>query len=370
MPRKGENIYKRKDSRWEGRYVRGYDISGKAQLGYVYARTYSEAKEKLLAAKKTDKPIINTEKQNFSFYCDEWLLLCRSRVKESTYTKYYTIINRHLKPTLGNYLPKNLNTIVVEKFSHMLLTDVKLSAKTVKDILTVLRSVLKYVAEQCSDSTLESVKVIYPRENRREMRVLTVEEQNRLVKELTENMDYVKLGILLALITGLRIGEVCALRWEDISIDNKVLHVSQTMQRLRVTEENSAQKTRILIGDTKSSKSDRYIPLTDYAVDLCQQRKVSNPKAYVLTGDEQKYIEPRTLHNHLSKICRACELKDVHFHTLRHTFATRCVEAGFEVKSLSEILGHSNTKVTMDRYVHSSMELKRNNMDKLSMFEM
>lgn len=370
MPRKGENIYKRKDSRWEGRYIRGYDISGKAQIGYVYAKSYSEVKEKLLAAKKTDRPNSNSEKQNFAFYCEEWLLLCRSKVKESTYVKYQTIINRHLKATLGEYLPRNLNTVVVEQFSHMLLTDEKLSTKTVRDILTVLKAVLKYIEDRCGNDMMQTIKVIYPRENKREMRVLTVEEQNRLVNELTEDMTHIKFGILLALITGLRIGEICALKWEDIVIDDKVLHVSQTMQRLRITEGNSSQKTRILIGDAKSSSSDRYIPLTDYAIALCRQREIADPEAFVLTGDAKKYMEPRTLHNHLSKICQSCGLKDVHFHTLRHTFATRCVEAGFEVKSLSEILGHSTTKVTLDRYVHSSMELKRNNMDKLSKFEM
>ena len=370
MPRKGENIYKRKDSRWEGRYIRGYDLSGKAQLGYVYAKTYGEVREKLLAAKQSDKPMGCSNKKDFAFYCDEWLLLCRSRVKESTFTKYHTVINRHLKPLLGYYMPESLNTVVVENFSHVLLTEEKLSTKTVRDILTVLRAVLKYVSEHCASEEIQSIKVIYPRESKRDIRVLTVEEQNCLIKELTEDMDHVKFGILLALIAGLRIGEICALRWGDISINNKVLHVSQTMQRIKVTEGNSSRKTKVAIGDAKSSSSDRYIPLTDYAVALCRENKVPSPEAYVLTGNAGKYMEPRTLHNHLSKICRACGLKDVHFHTLRHTFATRCIEAGFEVKSLSEILGHSNTKVTMDRYVHSSMELKRNNMDKLAMFEM
>ena len=103
-----------------------------------------------------------------------------------------------------------------------------------------------------------------------------------------------------------------------IVIDDKVLHVSQTMQRLRITEGNSSQKTRILIGDAKSSSSDRYIPLTDYAIALCRQREIEDPEAFVLTGDAKKYMEPRTLHNHLSKICQSCGLKDVHFHTLRH----------------------------------------------------
>lgn len=368
MPRKGENIYKRKDARWEGRYIRGYDLAGKAQFGYVYAKTYSEVKQKLFAARQNIQTA-TPGKKNLAAYCDEWLLISRSKVKESTYVKYYTIINRHLKPELGRSLLQNMNTVLIEQLSHKLLTEQKLSAKTVRDILTVLKSILKYAESQCGTGSISSIKVIYPREVKKEMRVLTVEEQNRLIRELTDNTDAVKFGILLALITGMRIGEICALKWGDVSITDRVLHVSQTMQRLQIPEEDSIRRTRILVGEAKSSCSDRYIPLTGSALILCENMRREDPDAYVLTGAPDRYMEPRTLHNHLHRICQSCGLEEVHFHTLRHTFATRCVEAGFEVKSLSEILGHSNTKVTLDRYVHSSMELKRSNMEKLTVFD-
>ena len=197
--------------------------------------------------------------------------------------------------------------------------------------------------------------------------------------------------MLLALLTGLRVGEICALRWSDISLSHQTLCIRQTMQRLKNIEnageskgpENSqrpentenaedregtaAGKTRILISAPKSNTSVRVIPLNRELTELCRKWKPLNPKAYVLTGEEKRYMEPRTLQYRMERYTKACGLEGVHFHTLRHSFATRCVEAGFEMKSLSEILGHSSPRITLERYVHSSLELKRENMDRLTL---
>lgn len=137
------------------------------------------------------------------------------------------------------------------------------------------------------------------------------------------------------------------------------------MQRLRDLDCTGRGKTKVMIGCPKSDTSNRTIPLTDSAVRLCRQYDPHRPAAFLLTGTEQ-FMEPRLAQIRLAKYVKACGLDGVHFHTIRHTFATRCVEAGFEIKSLSEILGHANTSITMDCYVHSSMELKRMNMDKLT----
>lgn len=165
---------------------------------------------------------------------------------------------------------------------------------------------------------------------------------------------------------GCGIGEVCALRWGDISLPDCTLTVSSTMLRLKDYGANARQKTKIVMTDPKSSTSVRVIPLTQYAKKLCALRKKKDPAAFVLTGEKDHYMEPRTLQYRLERYTAECGLVDVHFHVLRHTFATRCVEVGFEIKSLSEILGHTSPKFTLERYVHSSMELKRNNMDKLA----
>lgn len=362
MSKRGENIYKRKDGRWEGRYVRAYDPSGKARLGYVYGKTYRETREKLWAAKAAHPG--RSLDGDFSDYCDKWLALRRHDVGDSTYVKYSTIVRKHLRPALGKRFPEQIDTVLLTDFSRKLL-EKGLAPKTAKDILMVLHALLQYISKQ-TEGSLPPVEVVYPRERRQEIRVLSPEEQARLVAFLLQDMDFVKFGVLLALLTGMRIGEVCALRWGGISLERGELQVAATMQRLQLPHAGGARKTQVVIGNAKSSASCRRIPLTDTALELCRRMQREDPRAFILTGRSDKYLEPRALQYRLKKYVQNCGLEGVHFHTLRHTFATRCVEVGFEIKSLSEILGHASTIITLDRYVHASMDLKRENMRKLS----
>lgn len=369
MSKKGENIYKRKDKRWEGRYIKGYHPDGTPKYGYCYGKTYREAKQKVLAAKTalaTGASVPSTSrKRRFGFFCDEWLRLNRNRVKESTYVKYCGIMEKHIKPRLGGCLVQSLSSVMIEQFSHELLYEEELAPKTVKDILTMLHSVIKYTTKQFPEP-IPMIEIVYPKIPKNEMRVLTRDEQTRFVQYLLKDMDSCKFGVLLALLTGMRIGEVCALRWENVSLTEKTVNVKCTMQRLRDLGENRTSKTKIVISEPKSDTSARLIPLTDYAVKLCKTQWRGCPSAFVLTGDTQRYIEPRSMQYKLERYTEECGLDGVHFHTLRHSFATRCVEVDFEIKSLSEILGHSSPRITLERYVHSSMELKRDNMNKLA----
>lgn len=364
MSRRGENIYKRKDNRWEGRYIRSYNADGKARLGYVYGKTYKEVREKLQTVKTTEPKLCGTSGKVFSDYCDEWLLLSRNRVKESTYVKYRKVIDKHLKPRMGQYMPDKINVLVIEEFSNELLNEKKLSPKTVRDILTVLHTILKYTCKQ-DGVTERHIEIIYPKDEKKDMRVLNLEEQQRLIQYLIEDMDEVKFGILLALFSGMRIGELCALKWKDIDLVYKTITISSTMQRVANTDVNEKKKTKILVGSAKSEHSKRIVPLTEWSENLCRQMNPGNPEAYILTGTDKHFMEPRTLQYRFKKYTSDCKLEGVHFHTLRHTFATRCVEVDFELKSLSKILGHASSKITLDRYVHSSLEVKRANMEKL-----
>lgn len=365
---KGENIFKRKDGRWEARYVKSRNAEGKIKYGYCYGKSYREAKDKAAKLKaaiimgalppETGKP------RKFVFYCDEWLRVRRSRVKESTYIKYNTILEKHIKPCFGELAPEGITSARVAEFTDGLQHKAGLSPKTVRDILILLRGILKYTSAQIPDA-LPQIEISYPRCVRQEMRVLSREEQGRLAAYLVDNMDACSFGVTLALFTGMRIGELCALRWENISLEERTVLVNATLQRLQDRDAQCGARTRIVTGAPKSESSTRIIPLTDYTAELCRRMKPQSAAAFVLTGTE-KYMEPRTLQYRIEKYCRSCDLEGVHFHTLRHTFATRAVEAGFELKSLSEILGHSSTTVTLDRYVHSSLDMKRRNMEKLA----
>lgn len=369
MSKKGENIYKRKDKRWEARFIKGYGPDGGIRYGYCYAKTYREAKEKINKAKagllQDTIPAKNNPKR-FSAYCDEWLMLCRDRVKESTYVKYETTINNHIKPGLGECLLSDLSSVIIEQFGHKLMFEEELSARTVRCILMEVHSVIKYIQRQEPEVLSQHIEVIYPKDCKKEMRVLSREEQQKLTAYLLYKMDNCKFGVLLALLTGLRIGEVCALRWQDICLEDKTLTVSSTMLRLKDYDKDASQKTKIVLSKPKSSTSTRVIPLTDYTLQLCKRWKKKDSAAFILTGENGRYMEPRTLQYRLEKYTAECGLEGVHFHVLRHTFATRCVEVGFEIKSLSEILGHTSPRFTLEQYVHSSMELKRDNMKKLA----
>ena len=369
MSKKGENIYKRKDKRWEARYIKSYHPDGSPKYGYCYGKTYREAKQKAAEAKAAifmGEPIPTaSRRRHFAFYCDEWLRIQRNRVKASTFVKYSGVLEKHIKPRLGGCLVPSLSSRIVEQFSHDLLFEEELSPKTVKDILTVLHAVIRYTFKQFPESR-PMIEIVYPKVPRKEMRVLSREEQTRLVEYLLRDMDECKFGVLLALLTGMRIGEVCALRWENVSLTEQTVTVKYTMQRLRNLDEDRISRTKIVISEPKSDTSARIIPLTDYTVKLCQTQWGLRPEAFVLTGEADRYLEPRSMQYRLARYTEECGLKDVHFHTLRHTFATRCVEVDFEIKSLSEILGHASPRITLERYVHSSMALKRDNMNKLA----
>ena len=367
---KGENIFRRKDGRWEARYAKGHQPSGKIIYGFCYGKSYREAKEKVTKCKAEILcGLRETQKArlDMSFYCDEWLRITRNRVKSATYVKYETIVEKHIKPRLGKCYPAALSTCAIENFTSVLTHEDCLSARTVRGILICLRSIIKYMNKQ-SAGLPRSVEIVYPKEDMKETRVMSDEEQTRFIEYLLNDINECKFGILLALLTGMRIGEICALRWGDINPYLNIIRVSSTMQRLKDVDRGGRQ-TKIQIGSPKSRCSARVIPMSGQLSELCGSMRCPNDRAYILTGAE-RYIEPRTLQYRLKKYTEECGLDGVHFHTLRHTFATRAVEAGFEIKSLSEILGHSTTRITLDRYVHSSIELKRSNMNKLAMLPM
>ena len=354
MPRKGENIYKRKDGRWEGRYIKARSQTGKAVYGYVYAPTYKEAKRK--------------RSQAIRKLADDWMNSIQSQIKKSSYVKYYNILHSYILPEFDNVPLSELTSSRIQKFCDDLLTHGSssgegLSPKTVLDILSLMRSLLRY-AQIHGHQPPSTGKEIIIRQTAPDTVVIPRSSQEVLCRYLYANMSERNLGILLCLFTGMRVGEICALKWEDFSFQEKSVHVHNTMQRLQIPD-STAQKTRIMVTSPKSKCSIRTIPIPDSLIQLIQ-KEFPNRQGYVLAAVNEKYIEPRTMQKYFHYVQKQCGLVPVNFHALRHTFATRCIELGFDVKSLSEILGHATVNITLNRYVHPSMELKQQNMQKLS----
>lgn len=369
--RTGNNIYKRKDGRWEARYCKGRKDNGQIVYASCYGKTYSEAKQKMENAKKGVVLTPSAPKHRLPTVeevCDEWMQCNCLRLKQSTRVKYQTAIGKHIKPRLGKLRIDAISTETIGQFGSDLLNIYGLATKTTTDIMVLVHSILSYSAKHYP-GTMAVVEVPYPKKTPKEMRVLSKAEQEILTNYLLTDLDPCKFGVLLAMWTGMRIGELCALRWNHVSIDGQTIKVDATMQRLRDDSADTSSKTSIVTDSPKTVSSVRIIPMGNHAARLCRIIDPHNENAYILTGTE-KYMEPRLLQYHFQRYICGCGLGDVTFHTLRHTFATRCVEVGFEIKSLSEILGHANTAITLNRYVHCSLELKRENMNKLEAFNM
>lgn len=374
MPRKGENIYKRKDGRWEGRYIKGR-INGKAKYGYVYANSYKDVKECLIRAKSnaSTTPVFiatssNSAIYSFSDIANEWIELNSSQWKSSSLTKYINTLNNYLLPQFGQYNMVDISREIVASYVSELLVKggqhgTGLAPKTINSIISVMKNIFEYASAN-KNLSLINFKGLNAKQNQKPMRILSATEQSNLNKYLLENPGNTSLGILLSLYTGLRVGELCALKWEDVFFDDKCIRVHKTMQRIQ-THNDSGPKTEVIISRPKSDCSIRDVPIPDRLFSIMQDYQKA-PNTYILTGMKNLYVEPRTMQYRFKSIIKKAGISPANFHALRHTFATRCIELGFDIKSLSEILGHASVNITLNRYVHPSMELKQKNMNMLS----
>ena len=362
MARRGEAIYHRKDGLWEARYIKEVDIGGKKKYGSVYGHTYREAKAKRQGA--LDHILLHQKAPSIrqitvKELSREWLLVNRSRLKRSSIQRYEGFLKNHIELILGDVNVLYLTTVTIHQFTQNRL-EVGLSPQSVNAILTVLHAILKYGHQQ---HQLPMPEIIYLSSEKKEMRVLSTEEQSRLVAYLMKDMDICKLGVLVALYTGLRIGELCALRWTDIDADS--MTVRQTMQRL---QKRDGAGTELVVGSPKTKTSLRTIPLPSFLKELIEPfRKADLAGGYFLSAYANEVIEPRIMQYRFGRYLKDAGIEKANFHALRHTFATRCVECGFEIKSLSEILGHANVQTTLNKYVHSSFALKQSNMERLTL---
>lgn len=354
MPRRGENIFKRKDGRWEARYIKEIAIDGSKKYGSVYAKTYKEVKAKQLLY--LNKPFGNARKTfpTVDVIMQEWLEQSRNQLKISSYQKYQATVQKHISKNLGKICISSLSPSIISQFTDNLLSNAWLSRETVNNVLIVLGMGLEY-AKTHYQVIVPDIHLLKPSITK--TRVLSVSEQKILVQYLLLQDNIFSFGMLLALYTGLRIGELCALKWEDFS--ENTIHISKTMQRLK----NNSGQTEVMILPPKTNSSDRVIPIPTALLPIIEKYRRKN--GYVLTRPNGKYAEPRLMQNKFAKCIEACQLEGVHFHTLRHTFATRCIESGMDVKTLSEILGHCDVKTTLNKYVHPSLELKQQSIDKL-----
>lgn len=352
------NVYLRKDGRWEGRIYMPENKTRKRKYRSFFGKTREEAERKIsayIAELKNTSSASATLGQVFS----EWLGSVTIRVKEATIANYTMKARKHILPVFGE---KQILDISAESVYRFIETKQKedLSGRYIADIIVLMKSIFKYAAKMYHFiNPLDGMTL--PKKKTTEIRLLDTEQQNQLLQHIQKHTTATTLGVALSLFMGLRIGELCALQWSDVDLKKRILTVRKTVQRIQCSGE--VKKTKLVITEPKSESSKRIIPIPDALIPLisCFQSDTDN---YILSGTK-KLIEPRTMQYRFCRILNNVNLPSVHFHALRHMFASNCIRLGFDVKSLSELLGHSSVEITMNRYVHSSLEDKKIYMNRI-----
>ncbi len=360
MPRKGENITKRKDGRYEARFVKERDEYGKIKkYGFVYARSYLEVKkkreQKVKTYEKERKIKVNLKEETIANSISLWLE-CKISIKDSSYTNYYSIIHSKIIPFFESKTDEELDENLILDFIKSLQQE-KLGNKRIRDILIVLKQYFK-------DKNI-NIKIDLPTVSTKKIETLKLDEISIIEKYAKKTNDVRIFAILLVLFTGVRIGELCALTWQDIDLENKIIHINKTLIRVKNKDPNSKNKTKIILDTPKTKHSIRDIPINEAILPYLKKFKKDN-KYFFLTGSNS-FITTKKYYFFYLRLLKKLSIKKYKFHILRHTFATRSLLCGMDIKTLSEILGHSSVKITLDLYVHVKEDEKLMQINKLTL---
>ena len=366
--RKGKNIYKRKDGRWEGRYIISRDAFSKAKYRSVYAKTYSECARKLDKSKKITS--VPRNPMTVAELFTAWHESRRNMVKPSTFMNYEILYKLYVMSLLGQsqvnrLTAAKLNTYVSELLTHGGKHQQGLSAKTIQTVIIMMKAIFRF-GEQNYDLYHPAREIFTPKSDVREPDTFTPREI-KTIREMAMRSVASVFGVLLCLYCGLRIGEICGLMWSDIDLTAHTLKICRTVQRIQNPDGNSP-KTAVVFGKPKSARSIRTIPIPRFMWNrLTELKEQATAGSYFLTGTAH-LTEPRAYRYRYKKLLYTLKIPYRNFHVTRHTFGTECIACGIDAKTVSELLGHSGVKITLERYVHSSLEYKRNQIEKLCPF--
>lgn len=372
MARRGENIHKRKDGRWEARFLKGR-INNKSVYISFYGKTYKEAKKKLTDYIKYNH-INKKTKTSFNEIFNSWINYKKYFIKDSTYNKYLNLYNNYIRDYFKSISIEQISNRDMQDFIIYLMdinshkTNKRLSTSTIKSTIYIIKSTMlfaeknKYIENVC-------LQVEIPNQEVKKIQYLTRSEQKDLEKYVNNKHNIISFAILLCLYTGLRIGELCALTINDIDLNKKFINVDKSVQRVQKKNNLNpmASKTSLIITMPKTKNAVRKIPISSVLNTVLEKYlPLVAGKKYLFSNKDNNMIDPRTIQYQFKQVLEKTELPPITFHASRHTFATRCIELGMDMKTLSEILGHSNVTTTMSIYVHSTELQKKEQIELLA----
>ena len=363
MARRGENIYHRKDGRWEGRCIIGRKMDGKPKFHSIYGKSYSEVKRNLVLLKSEqieqgrEQALLIYGNGSLSDWMDYWLDVVENPyIRATTYTLYQRNIDKHLRPHIGQYVLRDLEPAniqaMVDRLSQVL------APSTLHGVCRLLKAMLSSALKNRLIAQSPYQEIRLPKFRQKKPRVLTKDEQMRLEQAA---MEADSLEYLLCLYTGLRLGELCALRYEDIDFVSNVLIVSHSVKRVS-TGASAGCATKLIVDAPKTESSEREIPLPFFLLKMLADRMHNSDAtvdAFIFPNTKGGAADPRTIQKRFERLSKKAGIRGAHMHTLRHTFAMRSLERGMGYKALSEILGHSSSETTIRHYDNCTLEKKQ-----------
>jgi len=372
------SIYKRNDGKWCAQLTIGVDPStGKLKRKFFYGKTKKEVHEKMInvQSKLLTGSYVESTKLTLSDWLYTWLdTYKKNDLRARTYQSYEYLIRIHINPHLGNIQLKNLNHEQIQNFYNFLSSKGRidgkggLSPKTIKNIHTLLHEVLEKAVQTQKIYTNVAKTANLPKKENKEIKILSKDDQLLFLKVVNSN----RLGIafIVSLATGLRVGELLGLRWEDVDMDNNILNVNQTIGRVKLFDENSSVKSKLAFGEPKTAAGKRSVSIPPCVTEqLKKHKKKQNEERLVFDGVFNEHnlvfcsqigipIDPKNLDRTFKSLLKKAELEKTNLHALRHTYATRLLEANEHPKTVQELLGHSTISTTLDIYSHVNSELK------------
>lgn len=304
--------------------------------------------------------LIKNKSKTYNDVLYEWLKNKKDNVKESTYLKYLILIDTYISNLLGNIKFNKLKNDDIKCFFENK-TICYLSDSLKNNIFIILNASINYGISKKYRKNFIIEKIQF-KKIKNEVTYFTKKEEELLVNYLIDNINLRNLSILLALFSGLRIGEICALRWTDVDFINNTLTINKTAQRIKDIDETSNSKTKLIVDKPKTTSSIRIVPIPEILVSILKEFKQEND-CYIFSNDSLIPKDPRAVEKYFSNVLKKVGIKQLNFHSLRHTFATRLREQKVDIKVISELLGHSDWKITQSIYVHASLDYKRDSVD-------